>query len=44
MKITQDVRDYAAKEGVDEKAALEKGMADKSREFKQKGAEIYSKA
>jgi len=44
MKITQDVRDYAAQQGVDEKAALEKGMAEKSAEFKKQGAEIYSKA
>jgi phosphomethylpyrimidine synthase len=43
MKITQDVRDYAAQQGVDEKAALEKGMAEKSIEFKKQGAEIYSK-
>jgi phosphomethylpyrimidine synthase len=44
MKITQDVRDYAAKLGVDESAALEKGMASKAIEFVKKGAEIYSKA
>jgi phosphomethylpyrimidine synthase len=44
MKITQDVRDYAAKLGVDEAAALEKGMQSKAIEFVKKGAEIYSKA
>ena len=44
MKITQDVRDYAAAQGVDEKAALNKGMEEKSIEFKKKGAEIYHKA
>ena len=33
MKITQDVRDYAAKLGVDEAAALEKGMESKAIEF-----------
>jgi phosphomethylpyrimidine synthase len=44
MKITQDVRDYAAKLGVDENAALAKGMEAKAVEFVQKGAEIYSKA
>jgi len=44
MKITQDVRDYAAKQGVDEKTALAQGMAEKSAEFKQAGAEIYHKA
>jgi phosphomethylpyrimidine synthase len=44
MKITQDVRDYAAKLGVDAAAALETGMQAKAVEFVQKGAEIYSKA
>ena len=44
MKITQDVRDYAAAQGVDEKAALTRGMEEKSIEFKQKGAEIYHKS
>jgi phosphomethylpyrimidine synthase len=44
MKITQDVRDYAAKLGVDEAAALEKGMESKAIEFVKKGAEIYSRA
>ena len=44
MKITQDVRDYAAKQGVDEQNALAAGMAAKSEEFKQAGAEIYVKA
>ena len=41
MKITQDVRDYAAKIGADEQAALQQGMADKAAEFKQTGAELY---
>jgi phosphomethylpyrimidine synthase len=44
MKITQDVRDYAAKLGVDEAAALAKGMEAKAVEFVRKGAEVYSKA
>jgi phosphomethylpyrimidine synthase len=44
MKITQDVRDYAAKLGIDEAAALEKGMEAKAVEFVKQGAEIYSKA
>jgi phosphomethylpyrimidine synthase len=48
MKISQDVRDYAATQGVDEKTALAQvakaGMEEKSIEFKQKGAEIYHKA
>jgi phosphomethylpyrimidine synthase len=41
MKITQDVRDYAAKRGVSEQEALEKGMQEKATEFVRKGAEIY---
>jgi phosphomethylpyrimidine synthase len=44
MKITQDVRDYAAKLGVDESAAIAKGMEAKAVEFVKKGAEIYGKA
>jgi len=44
MKITQDVRDYAAAQGVDEQAALAKGMEQKAVEFVKKGAQIYSKA
>ena len=44
MKITQDVRDYAAKQGLDEREALEKGMEAKAVEFVKRGAEIYSKA
>jgi phosphomethylpyrimidine synthase len=43
MKITQDVRDYAAKQGVTENEALQQGMTQKSKEFKDKGAEIYNK-
>ena len=44
MKITQDVRDYAAAQGVSEQEALAKGMEQKAVEFVKKGAEIYSKA
>ena len=43
MKITQEVRDYAAKEGLSEIAALKKGMEVKSIEFVKNGAEIYRK-
>ena len=41
MKITQEVRDFAASIGVDENAAIETGMKRKSEEFKKAGAEIY---
>jgi phosphomethylpyrimidine synthase len=44
MKITQDVRDYAAKIGVEEQTALEVGMKEKAEEFKRTGGEIYHKA
>ena len=48
MKITQDVRDYAASLGDNEKAALglevstaEAGMKEMSEKFKQMGSEVY---
>jgi len=44
MKITEDVRRYAAEQGVTEEAALAQGMAEKSKEFVEKGAEVYAKA
>ncbi|KAG0188986.1 hypothetical protein DFQ28_004019, partial [Apophysomyces sp. BC1034] len=43
MKITQDVREFAEKQGVSETDALRKGMEVKAIEFKQSGAEIYRK-
>ncbi len=43
MSITQEVREYAAKQGLAEKEALEKGMSEKSEEFKAKGSKIYQK-
>jgi phosphomethylpyrimidine synthase len=43
MKITQDVRDYAAAQGISAQDALRKGMEEKAVEFKQAGAEIYRK-
>ncbi|CAK7029709.1 MAG: Phosphomethylpyrimidine synthase [Saezia sanguinis] len=41
MKITQDVREYAAQVGVSEDAALQQGMAQKAQEFQRAGGEIY---
>ena len=41
MKITQEVRDYAASLKADEAEALEKGMEEKSKEFTENGSEIY---
>jgi phosphomethylpyrimidine synthase len=43
MKITQEVREFAAQQGIDEQSALEKGMAVKSIEFVKAGAEVYRK-
>jgi phosphomethylpyrimidine synthase len=43
MKITQDVRDYAAAKGLAEEKALTAGMEEKSREFVEQGGEIYNK-
>jgi phosphomethylpyrimidine synthase len=44
MKITQDVREFANQQNIqDVNAALEKGMQEKAEEFKQQGSEIYHK-
>ncbi len=43
MKITQDVRDYAASLGVAEEKALETGLAEKSEEFLREGGEVVRK-
>jgi phosphomethylpyrimidine synthase len=43
MKITQEVREYAAQQGISEIAALKKGMEVKAVEFVKGGSEIYSK-
>ncbi len=43
MKITQDVRDYAAQKGLSEDAALKAGLEEKAHEFTAKGGEVYSK-
>ncbi|MCW7539817.1 phosphomethylpyrimidine synthase ThiC [Aquabacterium sp. A7-Y] len=41
MKITQEVREFAAKQGVSEDTALAQGLQAKSDEFKRSGGEIY---
>jgi phosphomethylpyrimidine synthase len=43
MKITEDVRKYAAEQGLAEEQALKAGMEQKAREFVEKGSEIYAK-
>jgi len=44
MKISQDVRDYAKENGLDDATALAQGMAAKSAEFIAQGSQIYQKA
>ncbi len=44
MKITEDVRKYAAEQGIAEEEALKRGMEEKSAEFAANGAEVYAKA
>jgi phosphomethylpyrimidine synthase len=41
MKITQDVREYAAQKQVDESKALAIGLIEKAEEFRSSGGEIY---
>ncbi|SHE19197.1 phosphomethylpyrimidine synthase ThiC [methanotrophic endosymbiont of Bathymodiolus puteoserpentis (Logatchev)] len=44
MKISQDVREYAAEKGIKDAAeALQKGMDEKSQQFLEEGAEVYHK-
>jgi phosphomethylpyrimidine synthase len=44
MNISVDVRKYAADQALTEEEALKKGMEEKSKEFVEKGAEVYAKA
>ncbi len=41
MKITQEVREFAARQGVSEEAALAEGLQAKSAEFREAGGELY---
>jgi phosphomethylpyrimidine synthase len=41
MRISDDIRKFADAQGVSEAEALAKGMAEKSKEFREKGGEIY---
>jgi phosphomethylpyrimidine synthase len=43
MKITQDVREYAQKKGLEEARALREGLKEKAEEFRKGGSEIYVK-
>ena len=44
MKITQDVREYAKKKGLDAEDALVVGMQEKALEFRESGGKVYTKA
>jgi len=44
MKITQEVRDFAEKQGMSEDAALQAGLDEKSEEFKKAGSQLYRQA
>ena len=44
MRISQDVRDYAASHGVDAAVAVELGMKEKADEFRRTGGELYQQA
>jgi hypothetical protein len=43
VKITEDVRKFAAHQGVSEQQALQKGLQEKSREFVEQGSELYAR-
>ena len=43
MKITEDVRKYAADHGITEEEALTQGMEEKSEEFRTSGSEVFQK-
>jgi phosphomethylpyrimidine synthase len=43
MRITEDVRKFAAEQGITEEAAIEEGLKQKATEFTKTGSEIYAK-
>ena len=44
MKITEDVRKYAAEQSLTEEDAIKRGLQEKAAEFVEKGAEVYAKS
>jgi phosphomethylpyrimidine synthase len=42
MKITEDVRKYAAEQGIDEAVVIQRGLEEKAAEFVESGSEIYT--
>ena len=43
MKITEDVRKYAAEQSLTEQDAVNHGLKEKAAEFNKKGSEVYAK-
>jgi phosphomethylpyrimidine synthase len=43
MKIAEDVRKYAAEQGINETDSVESGLKEKAKEFIGKGSEVYAK-
>jgi hypothetical protein len=43
VNITEDVRKFAAEQGITEEVAIGEGLEQKATEFNEAGAEIYSK-
>lgn len=44
MRVTEQVRQYAAARGLTDQQAIEAGLEEKAREFVQRGATLYSRA
>ena len=44
MKITEDVRKYAAEQGISDEQAINEGLANKAREFVAQGSDVYTSA
>ncbi len=44
MKITEDVRKFAAGQKISEEQALQVGLKQKAKQFVEKGADVYAKA
>ena len=43
IRITEDVRKYAADQGLSEEEAVKTGLNEKAKEFIKKGSEVYAK-
>jgi phosphomethylpyrimidine synthase len=44
MKITEDVRKFAAEQEISGEQAIQVGLEQKAKEFVKKGSEVYAKA